>query len=219
MLREGMGQRKVTLFIQGISLICGVLALSMTYVFNRPLAYLMGVLWLAMLGLFVKVGYFPHHKNKRQNQTCEPQGAHYRAPVFLDAERMIQKRLWSLTQAESEPEIRDALRDIGGILRLNGLGLDFKDQDGRRYSLPAISSGQEQRLKDISVSLQMTTPGGLKGRLVAVMDSDQGPTIWPSLLTWLNHLKQSLAQPLDRNFPALAASQEQAPPLPSEQAV
>lgn len=220
MLRGGMGQRKASLFIQGLSLACGILALSMTYVFNRPLAALMGVLWLAMLGLFVKVGYFPRNKNKREKESCEPSGTHYRAPIFLDAERVIQKRLWSLAQANSEQDIRDSLLEIGRTLRLVGLGLEFIDQNGREFSLPAISrAGQEEGFKEISVTLNMTTPGGLKGQLVAVMDSDQSHSIWPGLLTWLNHLKQSLAQPLDRNFPSLAASQEQTPSPPSEQAV
>ncbi|MBI4800550.1 MAG: undecaprenyl/decaprenyl-phosphate alpha-N-acetylglucosaminyl 1-phosphate transferase, partial [Desulfarculus sp.] len=114
MLASGMNQRLVTLVIQLLSFFCGLTALIMTYFFNQPLALLLGALWLALLGLFVKVGYF-------RQRNGNGKAALSRVNIFLDMDRVLHRKVFMLKQAGSLAEVESSLAELARALGLAGL--------------------------------------------------------------------------------------------------
>ncbi len=210
LLQRGLDQRRVTLFIQGISFSCGILALSMTFVYNRNLAQLMVVLWVGLMILFVAVGYSPLKRKAKQNGEREP----YRAPLFLDAERVLRKKMWQLGTATSQAEIEGLVRELVEALKLGGLSLRFGNpDDGWSYHLPyqptaeqPAEPGPEQGVV-AKLSLKFTTPGGLLGELVALVRPEEDAMSWSETMIWLNRLTRAVGQAMD-GYHQASASQD-----------
>ena len=72
LLQKGLDKRQVTWLIQGVSFSCGIVALSMTFVFNQNIAQILVVLWVLILLCFVGFSYIPQKGRAPQKQGNRP---------------------------------------------------------------------------------------------------------------------------------------------------
>lgn len=195
MLASGMNQRVVTLVIQLLSFFCGLAALVMTYFFNQPLALLLGALWLALLGLFVKVGYF-HHRNG--DGEGNGQASVTRTNIFLDMDRVLHRKVFMLKQSDSLSQVESSLAELAQALGLASLTYEvWRGQGWLRihWADPLHAQDDSERL---SASLQgggVRDPAWEINATVANGNFDQS---WPRLINWLRGIAHSLALVTDK---------------------
>lgn len=193
MLAKGMQKRVVVFTIQGLSFLCGLVALVMTFTFNNTMAYLLGGLWLALLGLFLKIGYTTGKKTEGAN------GETSYASIFLDRDRTLHCMVFQLKLSASQKEIETRLKEMGetlGLMQLcyrvqrEGRTLEFRwppeaptDFDQGEYLLLTLKDGGGQ-----------TPPW----EITATLENISFGQSWPRLLNWLRGTACSLAQAVDR---------------------
>ncbi len=193
MLTNGIKKHVVVFIIQGLSFMCGIIALVMTSVFNRPLAYLMAGLWLALVGLFLKIGYHtPRIRQTSNGSTSNPS-------IFLDQDRSLQRKIFKLKLADNRREIETRLKELGEDLSLVHLCCHIH-RDGRvlEFSWPPEtrpSSGETEY-----VVLTLKNGGGQVPpfELTAIVESSSFDQSWLRLINWLRGIASSLSQATDR---------------------
>jgi UDP-GlcNAc:undecaprenyl-phosphate GlcNAc-1-phosphate transferase len=194
MMAGGMEKRRVVFFIQMLSLLCGLTALAMTFVYNRSLALLLGAVWVALLGLFLKVGYF---KAKPQNGETKQSHAH----IFLDMDRVLHRKVFKLKLASTRKEIDDRVADLGQDLGLASLRYRSR-RDGEWTTLEWSSSETADNDQE-RMSLTLYSPDSFEPawELSATLGSVSTEQSWPRLVNWLRGLAHSLTLAMDNVQP------------------
>lgn len=204
MLKNGMGERQVTLFIQGISLFCGLLALGMTFVFNENLAILMGLIWLALLALFLKVGYFSRGARR---STCQ---VPYRFPIFLEAERLVEKRIWQIGQAADARELENGLAGLARTLGLYSLHLVLRREgEGVVFQAGWQDEEGDQTEHEAVVSLHRHTSQGLAAELELRLGRTVQERFGHGLLKWMERVTDEAAHAAAGHLARFAAADHQ----------
>lgn len=192
MLANGMQKRAVVFFIQGLSFLCGLIVLLMTFTFNRSLAYLMGSLWLALVGLFLKMGY-----TGKKDQGAKGEIGY--ASIFLDRDRTLHRNIFKLKLSASRQEIETRFREMGEALGL--VQMCYRVQRGGRvleFRWPSDAPTREDQGEHLLVTIKDSGGQTPPWEITAAMPSKSLDQSWPRLLNWLRGMAYSLAQAVDR---------------------
>ncbi|MCF8118504.1 MAG: undecaprenyl/decaprenyl-phosphate alpha-N-acetylglucosaminyl 1-phosphate transferase [Desulfarculaceae bacterium] len=191
LLKSGLKVRQVAILINTVCFICGLLALSMTLVFQPTVAAVLGLLWLIVLVFFFGMGYrnLPHG-NGAAIKT--------RNTLFLDVERIMHAKMHKLSKCGDAEIMRKVILELIEHINLDGFSIWFIDKSGNRVSVekPVSLEPADSQEYDCQATLkvQRRDNSRLVGEAEATVGISEEDKDFDSTIYWLNSLLVNLCK-------------------------
>lgn len=191
LMRLGLSTRRVAIIINTVCFLCGILALGMTKAFVPEIAFALGVVWVALLVIFFALGYRSPDKGNGHNLI--------RNTLFLDGERILQKRLAPLNKGSGLESLDEILATYKDHLDLGHLSLIFRSEDQSEVFSKTLGNPPSGGEEAVNVELVLRSPTSRGAGEIRANLNPRDQYDLDRVRYWLNKLLHEVANSLEQS--------------------